>query len=248
MERDVLEPLGYRMRSCECACSGLRCRIILATVATLARSPTGTARGLIERVHGGGPCIVDEDCQLNGLCIDRKCACLAAWEGANCSLLATRPSHGPAHGLANVSSWGGRSYLWEGDGLWHGFFSEFGGSCGMDMWNNNSHIVHMTSPTPFGPKDGSGYTRQEQLAIPAFSHCVDPVRLPDGRWLLFHNGDGASRKGCAMGSPDCPLNAPGQWLASCAASNDGKTPLRRHGPLPAQPPPRPPPPHSSQSA
>ena len=92
---------------------------VAAAVALLAILST-TDGGIIPRVHGGGPCTSDDDCQLNGRCVGGKCACLAAWEGANCSLLATRPSDSPAHAMLNVSSWGGRSYFWEGDGLWHG--------------------------------------------------------------------------------------------------------------------------------
>ena len=70
---------------------------------------------------------------------------------------------------------GGRSIYSSEDALWHGWFSEFGGGCGMDMWDNVSHIVHMTSSSPYGASGGSGY-QMEDVAIPAFSHCVDPVR------------------------------------------------------------------------
>jgi hypothetical protein len=73
----------------------------------------------IARVHGGGACSDDTDCQLNGRCTNGRCRCLPAWESANCSLLATRPTPGPAHGMANTSSWGGRSLLWEKDNQYH---------------------------------------------------------------------------------------------------------------------------------
>eukprot|EP01047_Picozoa_sp_COSAG01_P020695 COSAG01_NODE_1183_length_11346_cov_263.800302_3_plen_299_part_00 len=195
-----------------------------------------SSQSTIPRVHGGGACTTDEDCQLNGRCRARRCACLAAWEGANCSLLATRETAGAAHALANLSSWGGRSLRYEKDGLFHGFFSEFSNSCGMDTWDNNSRIVHMTSSTP-SPSGPGGYTRHE-VAIPSFSHCVDTVRLADGRWLMFHNGDGAPRAGCGGGSPDCPRHPDGQWLADCTASGNGTTP---HDPVPASPAPEAPP-------
>eukprot|EP00664_Eupelagonemidae_sp_cell27_P000139 gene139-10152_t len=181
-------------------------------------------------------CRSDRDCQLNGKCTRGRCVCLDAWRGADCSFLDSRPSPGPAHGLKNVSSWGGRSWRWEKDGRWHGFFTEFGGQCGMNMWMNNSHVAHMVADSP--APDG-GYT-PAGIAIPAYSHCVDPVRLPDGRWLLFHNGDGVSRAGCAGGSPGCTHHPGGQWLADCSANGNGTTPGRPHDILPARPPPRPP--------
>ena len=125
---------------------------------------------------------------------------------------------GPALREPTASSWGGRSFLAE-DGKYHAFFSEFGGSCGMDMWDNNSHVVHAVADEP---NPSTGYTRQG-IAIPAFSHCVEPVLLPDRKtWLLFHNGDGTPRA-CGTGGPDCD-GKPLQWLANCSANGNGTTP------------------------
>lgn len=200
---------------------------LLLALLLVART-TGTTT--IPRVHGGGACSTDEDCQLNGRCAEGKCACLPAWEAAHCQLLATRPTRGPAHAMRNVSSWGGRSLRWEKDGLYHGFFSEFSNSCGMDKWDNNSRVVHMTSKTA---APAGGY-RWEGVAIPSFAHCVDTVRLADGRWLMFHNGDGAPRANCGGGSPDCPRNPAGQWLADCSSNSNGTTPP---DPVPAKPAP-----------
>jgi hypothetical protein len=53
------------------------------------------------------------------------------------------------------------------------------------------------------------------VAVPAFSHCVDSLALnvgtPEETWLLFHNGDGMPRA-CGEGTPDCDTK-PLQWLA-----------------------------------
>ena len=46
--------------------------LIAAAVALLAILST-TDGGLIPRVHGGGPCTSDDDCQLNGRCVGGKC-------------------------------------------------------------------------------------------------------------------------------------------------------------------------------
>ena len=150
----------------------LRALLQLAPAFSLAFSP-GSPR---PRVHGGGECTSDEGCQLNGRCSpEHKCLCVDAWEGAHCELLATRPTAGAAHAIANASSWGGRAIFDPADGLYHGFFSEFGGTCGMNMWDNHSTIVHMTSESA-APASSAGY-RRRGVAIPAFSHCVDTVRL-----------------------------------------------------------------------
>jgi hypothetical protein len=109
------------------------------------------------------------------------------------------------------------------DGEYHAFFSEFGGTCGMNEWANHSKIVHAVA-SEANPK--GGYDRVE-VAIPAFSHCVDPVRIPagpsNGTWLLFHNGDGMPRQ-CGEGTPDCP-EKPIEWVAQCNDdAGDGTTP------------------------
>jgi hypothetical protein len=108
-------------------------------------------------------------------------------------------------------------------GEYHGFFSEFGGTCGMNEWDNHSKIVHAVAKDA-NPK--GGYVRTE-VAIPAFSHCIDPVRISagphNGTWLLFHNGDGQPRA-CGEGTPDCDQK-PIEWVAQCnGGKGDGTTP------------------------
>jgi hypothetical protein len=170
---------------------------------------------------GGADCAMDMDCQLNGRCTGGKCVCNAAWTGHNCSFLDVLPSKDAAFREENTSSWGGRSYFANGE--YHAFFSEFGGTCGMNLWANHSRVVHAVA-SEANPK--GGYKRVG-VAIPAFSHCVDPVLIRsgphNGTWLLFHNGDGMPRD-CGGGSPDCPQK-PIEWLAHCNNDiGDGTTP------------------------
>ena len=102
---------------------------------------------------GGGDCVTDEDCQLAGVCTSGRCRCDAAWRGTHCTYLAINgDAAGAGYRRADTSSWGGRS--WRGaDGKHHGFFSEFGGSCGMNEWDNTSHVVHAVAPIA-APRDG----------------------------------------------------------------------------------------------
>lgn len=90
----------------------------------------------------------------------------------------------------------------------------------MNKWDNHSRVVHAVASeaNPTG-----GYKRVE-VAVPDYAHCIDPVRLKDGTWLLFHNGDGISHEGCGQGTPDCPTR-PVDWVAVCnGGSGDGTTP------------------------
>ena len=175
--------------------------------------------------HGGGACTRDDDCQLNGACVGGACACDAAWTGHNCSYLNSFPSAGSAYRNHSTSSWGGRATLNPADGLYHAFFSEFGGTCGMNEWANTSHVIHAVSATP-NPKDG--YTRLG-VAIPQYAHCVDPVMLRDNKtWLLFHNGDGSTTGVCPAGWWGCGTAADqgnkDGFVADCSAQGNGSTP------------------------
>ena len=189
---------------------------------------------------GGGACSSDLDCQLAGVCTTTNtCQCDAAWHGAHCEYLATLPAQGAAYRQATASSWGGRAFEdGEGTGEFHAFFSEFGGSCGMNEWSNNSHVVHATARGTLDP-GGRGYTRAG-VAVPVFAHCVDTVKLANGTWILFHNGDGQPRA-CGFGSPNCD-SMPLEWVADCRSADgtgNGTTPANR--PVtghPAPPPPK----------
>ena len=94
----------------------------------------------------------------------------------------------------------------------------------MNMWDNHSRVIHAVADHPAGPYARVG------VAIPAYAHCVDHVRVRAPRvrgekntdvWLLFHNGDGAPRQ-CGEGTPDCEKE-PLKWLAQCPSHN-GTTP------------------------
>ena len=178
--------------------------------------------------EGGGRCTSDAECQLNGVCDSTAhvCSCDAAWYGAHCEYLFVLPaSPVAAYRKPGTSSWGGRSWLSETDGKHHGFFSEFGGGCGMDMWDNTSRIIHAVAQ---GDGRAASYARVD-VAVPQFAHCVDSLVLPGTppTWLLFHNGDGQPRA-CGIGSPDCDQK-PLEWVATCHSSN---------GTTPVSPPPR----------
>ena len=147
-------------------------------------------------IRGGAPCNTNGDCQLNGLCSANKCACDAAWTGANCSFLFAMPSAGAAYpaavgtktsgaGSGSISSWGGRPVLGD-DKKWHLYVAEFANSCGMNAWKNNSQVIHALSTTPEGPFERVG------VVIPPFSHNPDTIRAADGTYVIFHIGAGNS--------------------------------------------------------
>ena len=205
------------------------------------------AAPIASKPHGGGACATDDDCQLNGRCSSetRTCVCDAAWTGKNCSYLNSFPSAGSAYRMKNASSWGGRATLNPPDGLYHAFFSEFGGSCGMIEWDNTSHIVHAVSSTP-NPRRGY---RRVGVAVPQYAHCVDPVMLRDNKtWLLFHNGDGSTTGVCPAGWPGCgtPVDQGNKdgYVADCSKQaggwSNGTTPdpARVGGRRAPPPPPR----------
>eukprot|EP00662_Eupelagonemidae_sp_cell21_P057952 gene57952-biopygen17663 len=102
-----------------------------------------------------------------------------------------------------VSSWGGRAVQWlGGDGRYHAFFSEFGGTCGMDRWDNTSHIAHMVADSP--DPDG-GYRRWQSI------NCKIK-RNQSGRlgsqflWPKQENGVGGNSDGCSFGCIPHPLH------------------------------------------
>jgi hypothetical protein len=60
------------------------------------------------------------------------------------------------------------------------------GHCGLNAWQHNSAIRHLTSSTPEGP-----YTPHEIILAP-FAHNPTVQRATDGTYLIFHIGDGTS--------------------------------------------------------
>lgn len=142
-----------------------------------------------------GPCKSDRDCSLNGVCAASSgtCTCDLGYAGRRCEGFDFLPTpagsafHSPDT-ENTTSSWGGTSVYDPASKRWHGFFSEFVGSCGVRSWQTNSQIVRAVADSPFGP-----FTRQG-VAIAAFAHNAEARRDPrSGEWLLLHIG--AGRKG-----------------------------------------------------
>ena len=88
--------------------------------------------------------------------------------------------------------------------------------CGINAWETNSQIVHITSHSPLGP-----YQRQN-LVWPIFAHEPDVVRAPNGDWVMMYsaypyNETGLARVLChcsnvtangstpSPGTPGCPF-------------------------------------------
>lgn len=87
-----------------------------------------------------------------------------------------------SNGFRNASlwSWGGGALLV--DGVYHLFASAFINGCGLRTWTTNSVAIHATSPSPLGPFTFVG------RALPFYHHNVQPIRAPDGTFLIFAIG------------------------------------------------------------
>jgi len=87
-----------------------------------------------------------------------------------------------SNGYYNKSlwSWGGGVLLV--DGVYHLFASAFDGGCGLGSWGDASIAVHATAASPVGPFALAG------RALPFYHHNVQPVRAPDGTFLIFAIG------------------------------------------------------------
>jgi hypothetical protein len=141
----------------------------------------------------GGPCKSDLDCSLNGLCGSGSvCTCDVGYTGERCELFDFLPTpaasgfHSPAL-EGNVSSWGGTAVYDPSSKLWHGFFSEFYGGCGVLSWESQSQIVHAVSSSPTGP------FIKNDVTIGAEAHNAEARRDPvTGEYLLFHIGSGSN--------------------------------------------------------
>ena len=146
------------------------------------------------------PCRHDEDCSLNGECIEGKCRCRAAWSGSRCHKLVTLPTTRDAgyrrvdYGK-NTSSWGG-AVLRGPDGLYHMWVSEITNHCGIGAWKENSRIVHATSPK------ANGVYQRRHVVWPTFAHEPQVVPGPDGEFVMYFTA--ASRDdGGLLGWCDC---------------------------------------------
>jgi hypothetical protein len=150
------------------------------------------------------------DCNLNGACSAGACACVAPWTGADCGSLDFMPARAPDGALykkVNVSSWCA-SALRDDAGIWHAVVAQMANDCGLDSWQQNSQLIHVTSATgPEGP-----YGDETLIRLP-FSHNPKLSRAPDGTYLVWHIGCGdnsTTRMGnCSGGvSPQPPPPPP----------------------------------------
>jgi hypothetical protein len=181
--------LSEKMAQCRLSEKMARCRMAmpplqraLVTLAALSMASSGAAPPV---------CTSGLDCSLNGICSKGACDCDVGFIGQRCELFDFLPTprgsafHSP--GIENAtSSWGGTAVFDPSTKVWHGFFSEFHGGCGVLSWETNSQIVRGIASTPLGP-----FVRQG-VAIAAESHNAEARRDPkSGEWLLLHIGDGA---------------------------------------------------------
>ena len=112
---------------------GAASMLVAAARSVVAPPPHWTARV---------PCNTDDDCVLNGVCVEGACLCDRGWKGRSCEALALLPAPVVgAYGVSpNMSSWG-CSVLRMGD-TYHVWVSEFWGGCGNAAWEVNSHVIH----------------------------------------------------------------------------------------------------------
>lgn len=143
---------------------------------------------LVSGTHRDSRCSSDADCNLNGVCAaSGVCACVAPWTGEDCGVLDFLPARAPDGALyrrENVSSWCA-STLRDDAGVWHAVVAQMSDHCGLNSWQTNSQLVHVTSSSgPEGP-----YVNESLIRLP-FSHNPKIARAPDGTFLIFHIGCG----------------------------------------------------------
>ena len=134
-------------------------------------------------------CTTAADCSLGGVCTASKCACWPTWSGPNCSVLNLQASTALCAGAFrrpnNQSSWGGSVLL--DNGVYHMYSADMEKHCGLNSWQRNSRIVHLTSTTPTGP-----FIQRDVVEKP-FAHNPTVHRAngsAGGDWLIYHIGSG----------------------------------------------------------
>ena len=180
-----------------------------------AAASAAAASGAAPPPAWGGPCRSALDCSLNGVCQGGACACDVGFTGERCERFDFQPTpagsafHSPDAGGA-TSSWGGTAAYDPASKLWHGFFSEFVGGCGVLSWETNSQIVRGVASTPLGP-----FARQG-VAIAAESHNAEARRDPNsGEWLLLHIGDGGRAGTTSAAGSSSSVQCTNGSTASC---------------------------------
>jgi len=163
--------------------------LLLAAVCASAHALHSSSSGVGAPLstHGGGRCTDDAACNLNGACSAGTCACVAPWTGTDCGLLDFLPARAPDGALyrrEGVSSWCA-STLRDDAGVWHAVVAQMADNCGLNSWETNSQLVHVTSTSgPAGP-----YANETLIRLP-FSHNPKLSRAPDGTFLIWHIGCG----------------------------------------------------------
>lgn len=162
---------------------------------TLALAATAAAAALLAAPAAAAGCATDDDCSLNGVCVQNGCVCDPGWVGTTCGALniTTVDAADGYDGLPQgVSSWGGAALPGDGDGLWHLFYSKMEGGCTLSSWTTNSACWRATGPSALGP-----FTDADTVLGP-WCHNAVPSRAPDGTWLVYHIGcGGVTPKNCS---------------------------------------------------
>ena len=93
------------------------------------------------------------DCSLGGTCENGACKCWPTWTGPNCSVLNLQPTEhiGAWERKGNQSSWGGSIVQDPKTGIYHMYSADMTQHCGLNSWQHNSAIVHLTATDPSGP-------------------------------------------------------------------------------------------------
>eukprot|EP01051_Picozoa_sp_SAG22_P017358 SAG22_NODE_2657_length_2331_cov_1.494624_2_plen_502_part_00 len=178
------------------------------------------------------PCEGPADCSFNGKCSEDVsgggsgggggCACQPAWGGVRCGELQLLPVDASRPGFRqvdsttgeNTSTWGA-PLLWdEVSQLWHGWASEMEHGCGINAWETNSQIVHITADSPSGP-----FTRKDVFA-PPFAHEPDVVRGPAGEWVMTYSAYNADTRALGLRG----YNASTLAEAACTNCSNGASP------------------------
>ena len=153
---------------------------LLAALLLCARA-AGSGGGADQAAPG---CRSALDCQLNGVCVDRKCECDAAWRGDHCSRLALLPAkkdggYGSLHSA--TSSWGGGVHWDPHSGRWAMSVDEFDRHCGLQTYHHNSRIILAEATTADGPY------RFVKALVDAPAMGATPARDPiTGAWVVNH--------------------------------------------------------------
>eukprot|EP00040_Diaphanoeca_grandis_P022248 m.119183 g.119183 ORF g.119183 m.119183 type:complete len:551 (+) comp28720_c1_seq7:201-1853(+) len=178
----------------------------------------------VSSLQTSAPCLMDEDCSLNGVCGGGQCACFAPWstrEGdlLECGRLDTLP--GPKTGIygqdPHIASWGGNAVL-HTDGFFHLFVSEMTEGCGLSHWPSNMQVAHARSLNVTGP-----YAKVD-TALPAQATNPQVIVDANGDWWLFHIGDADGRSGFNCSAPHPPPAPPPGVLPSPGCPAYGPTP------------------------